>query len=122
MFRSTNGFFVFTNCALFALALICQTAKANPDNAALVLRKDVSLLAAARITLAEAEANRAYKSLSAAEVVQATLTDSLPMRTAVSGFILQAQRLGRVARAEFDPKLSTSASTQRSGSAASGVT
>ncbi len=61
------------------------------------------------------------KPLGTAEVVQTTFTDNLAMRTAVSNLLLQAQRLGRVARAEFSPKLSTSASTQRSSSIASGA-
>jgi outer membrane protein TolC len=67
------------------------------------------------------EASIPPKPLSTAEVVQTTLTDNLAMRTAVSNLLLQAQRLSRVARAEFSPKLSTSASTQRSSSVASGA-
>jgi outer membrane protein TolC len=54
--------------------------------------------------------------LGVADVVRATFADNLTMRTAVNSLVLQAQRLGRVARTEFAPKLSTSSSVQRSSS------
>ncbi len=69
---------------------------------------------------ASAVAN-AVKALSAFDAAQATLTDSLSMRTALSSLLLQAQRLARVARAEFRPKLSTNTGTQRSSTVASGA-
>lgn len=51
--------------------------------------------------------------LSAFDAVRTALAESLPMRTAVNNLLLQAQSVATVARAEFSPKLGTSASTQR---------
>ncbi len=100
----------------------------QPDSAAhatwagLQLTKVLSMLPLAQHSKsATSTASDATKPLSTADVVQATLNDNLAMRTAVSSLLLQAQRLGRVARAEFGPKLSTNASTQRSSSVASGT-
>lgn len=53
----------------------------------------------------------AHITLGALDTVLTALTDSLPMRTAVTSLRLQAQRLSSVARAEFAPKLGISGST-----------
>ena len=61
-------------------------------------------------------------SLSITDAVQAALTDNLSMRTAVNALLLQARRLADVTRAEFSPKLSTSASAERGTSLNSSAT
>jgi outer membrane protein TolC len=60
-------------------------------------------------------------SFSVSDVVQTTLAGNLSMRTAVNALLLQARRLAHVTRAEFSPKLSTSASAERSTSLAPGA-
>jgi outer membrane protein TolC len=58
--------------------------------------------------------------LSAAQAVKAALTQGLQMRSAVSNFLLQSQRLTMVSRKEFDPKLGMNASASRNFSASNG--
>jgi outer membrane protein TolC len=75
-----------------------------------------------RAVAATPAANNAQKSLSALDAVQSALTNGLAMRTAVIDLHLQAQRLARVVRAEFTPKLTASAGGQRDISVATGAT
>lgn len=104
------------------LALESSSAETVPTGSQLRLTTVLSTASVGRSARADAlDTSIPPKPLSATDVVQAALTDSLAMRTAVSTLLLQAQRLARVARAEFTPKLSTSASTQRSSSIVSGA-
>lgn len=61
------------------------------------------------------------QAVSAEAAVRAALTESLSMRTAITSLQLQGQRLSAVNRAEFMPKLGTTASVQRSVNRADGL-
>lgn len=67
------------------------------------------------------ETQKLERRLSLADAVQLTLTNTVGMRAAVVNLHIQAQRLARVGRAQFLPKLSTSALTQRDRSVAADV-
>jgi outer membrane protein TolC len=67
------------------------------------------------------EASAAPPTLSADQAVRSALTESLSMRSAVTLLQLQGQRLSGVSRAEFLPKLGTTAGVLRSGSRVDGV-
>lgn len=60
-------------------------------------------------------------SLTVDDAMRVALTKSLIMRSAINSLQLQAQRLSTVDRAEFSPKLSTTAGLQRSASRAGGM-
>lgn len=62
----------------------------------------------------------AVTSLRADQAVRSALNESLSMRSAVSTLQLQGQRLASVSRAEFMPKLNTTAGVRRSASQAEG--
>lgn len=65
--------------------------------------------------------NKLERRFSLADAVQSTLTNTVSMRAAVENLHIQAQRLARVGRGQFLPKLSTSALTQRDRSVAADV-
>jgi outer membrane protein TolC len=59
------------------------------------------------------ETNKLERRLSLPDAVQSTLTKTVSMRAAAENLHIQAQRLARVGRAQFLPKVSTSVLTQR---------